>query len=350
VAGGGYGPLCRLFGLVSDHLYAVEVVVADRRGQVRGVVATREEDDPNRDLWWAHTGGGCGAFGVVTRFWFRSPGATRDTEPDRMLPAPPATALTFTGEWSWEGMDHERFARMVRNHGRWAERHAGAGDKAAALYAEFALTRRAAGAHRLRGQVAAEHGGDRRLLHEFIGAISAGTSRPATLTVRRLPWLTAALHGSGEPAGDGHGHTTTESAFLRRRFTDRQIGVLHRHLTRTDTGVVAGRVAVNTYGGAVNTPSPGDTATAHRDSVLNVSHLASWEKPEQAPEYLSWIRECHRDLFARTGGDSALVPCPDTDPAGPDLCFRQNAARLRRVKARWDPRDVFRHALSPAPE
>lgn len=76
VSGGGYGMLSRAHGLVVDHLYAVEVVVVDARGRVRTVVATRERDDPNRDLWWAHTGGGgnfgYGAASVVTA---RRPGA-----------------------------------------------------------------------------------------------------------------------------------------------------------------------------------------------------------------------------------------------------------------------------------
>ncbi len=54
--------------------YAVEVVVVDEAKTARRVVATREADDPNRELWWAHTGGGGGNFGVVTRYWFRSQG------------------------------------------------------------------------------------------------------------------------------------------------------------------------------------------------------------------------------------------------------------------------------------
>ncbi|MBA0050216.1 FAD-binding protein [Streptomyces sp. AJS327] len=362
VPGGGYGPLCRLFGLVSDYLYAVEVVVVDREGAARAVVATRDRDDPNRDLWWAHTGGGGGNFGVVTRFWFRAPDASADTEPSHMLPEPPSTALTFTGEWSWKGMDEGDFTRLVRNHGRWAERNASPRDRTAALYAELALTRRAAGTHMLIGQVTAPGGEARRMLNDFVGALSAGTARPSSLEVRRLPWLTAALNGSGEPVGDWH--VKIKSAFLRRRFTDRQISTLYRHLTRTDTSVVAGSVAINTYGGAVNKRSSTATAMPHRDAVLKTAYFASWQRPEQAKEYLAWVRECYRDTFAETGGvpvpgrtaDGAFINYPDVDLADErwntsdtswlTLYYKQNAPRLRRVKERWDPRGVFRHTLS----
>jgi aclacinomycin oxidase len=73
VVGGAFGFLCRQLGLAADYLYAVEVVTVDERGRASSVVATRETSDPHRDLWWAHTGGGGGNFGVVTRYWFRSP-------------------------------------------------------------------------------------------------------------------------------------------------------------------------------------------------------------------------------------------------------------------------------------
>src|SRR3989442_6982063 len=73
VAGGAFGFLCRQLGLAAGYLYAVELVTVDDGGRASRVVATRETSDPNRDLWWAHTGGGAGNFGVVTQYWFRSP-------------------------------------------------------------------------------------------------------------------------------------------------------------------------------------------------------------------------------------------------------------------------------------
>lgn len=73
VMGGGHSFLSREHGMLVDHLYAVEVVVVDASGTARSVIATSEPSDPNRELWWAHTGGGPGNFGIVTRYWFRSP-------------------------------------------------------------------------------------------------------------------------------------------------------------------------------------------------------------------------------------------------------------------------------------
>jgi aclacinomycin oxidase len=77
----------------------------------------------------------------------------------------------------------------------------------------------------------------------------------------------------------------------------------------------------------------------------------------------------YRDLFAESGGvpvpgdayDGALINHPDADLADPAwnrsgvpwpvLYYQDNYPRLQRVKAQWDPRNVFRHALSirPAP-
>src|SRR4051812_4280138 len=75
VVGGAFGFLCRQLGLAADYLHGVEVVVVDAGGRAQSVIATSDAGDPNRELWWAHTGGGGGNFGIVTRYWLRSPGA-----------------------------------------------------------------------------------------------------------------------------------------------------------------------------------------------------------------------------------------------------------------------------------
>src|SRR5258705_3288389 len=76
VVGGAFGFLCRQLGLAADYLHAVEVVTVDNDGRARSIVASRDAKDPNRELWWAHTGGGGGNFGIVARYWLRSPDAS----------------------------------------------------------------------------------------------------------------------------------------------------------------------------------------------------------------------------------------------------------------------------------
>ncbi|WP_326560149.1 FAD-binding oxidoreductase [Micromonospora sp. NBC_01796] len=362
VQGGGYGPLCRLLGLVVDYLYAVEVVVVDRDGTARSVVATREPSDPNRELWWAHTGGGGGNFGVVTRYWFRTPGA-RGTDPTRLLPQPPASVLTFEMEWSWEGLGPDAFARLVGNHGRWFERHSGPGTPYAGLYSELLLFRRQSGRILMLGQVAGANA--ERLLDEHVAALSAGFAPPSARTQQRLPWLASALRGPGEDPG--RWRLKTKAGYLRRRLTDRQVDVVHRHLTRDDYDIVGGTLSLNSYGGQINAVAPDATAAAQRDSILKLFYLVAWADPKDEARHLRWIREFYRDMYADTGGvpvpgpvnDGSFVNYPDTDLADPGwntsgvpwhaLYYKENYPRLRRVKARWDPRDVFHHTLSVRP-
>ena len=125
IAGGAFGFICRRHGLAVDHLYAVEVVVVDAEGTAGAVVATREPDDPNHELWWAHTGGGAGNFGVLTRCWFRSPNALGD-DPESLLPRAPSSVLVFRVEWKWDDIDEASFATLANNYGEWAERNADA--------------------------------------------------------------------------------------------------------------------------------------------------------------------------------------------------------------------------------
>src|SRR5678816_841041 len=132
VVGGAFGFLCRQLGLAADYLYGVEVVTVNESGRASSVIATREASDPNRELWWAHTGAGGGNFGIVTRYWFRTPDASGD-DPVTLLPRAPQSISTFKAEWNWSDIDRSSFERLLRNHGRWSEQHSGAGSPYASL-------------------------------------------------------------------------------------------------------------------------------------------------------------------------------------------------------------------------
>ncbi|TQJ01529.1 FAD/FMN-containing dehydrogenase [Amycolatopsis cihanbeyliensis] len=370
IQGGGYGPLSRSQGSVVDYLHAVEVVVVDRRGRAHTVVATRDPRDPWHDLWWAHTGGGGGNFGVVTRYWFRAPDA-RGTDPTRLLPAPPARVRGGALLWRWRDMPRESFRKLLRNHGEWHERHSAPDSPYADLFASLQAGTRtdenAPGSIVLACQVDDTKPGSAQRLRDALIAIS-GDVGGTPLISEPEPWLTATRRGvrfTSEEAGRYKG----KAAYLRRRFTDAQIETAYARLIDPEPRSAGALLWLLSYGGAVNAVPPAATAVPQRDSILKVIYLNSWTGTTEADEAanLAWIRRFYREMYADTGGvpvpnevnDGSYVNYPDIDLADPEwntsgvpwhaLYYKDNYERLQRVKARWDPRNVFHHALSVRP-
>jgi aclacinomycin oxidase len=363
VAGGAFGFLCRQLGLAADYLYGVEVVTVDAAGRARAVVATREATDPHRDLWWAFTGAGGGNLGVVTRYWFRSPGASGD-DPAKLLPRAPASITTFRAEWSWTDIDQPRFRRLLRNHGAWSEQTSAPDSPFASLWSLLLVHRKQLGKIFIRGLSTSAAGAQ---IDEFLAAVCDGVGTPGAVDRATMPWLDFALNPFPDlfaPPPPGGVSTKVKDALLRRRFDDRQIDVAYDYLTRDDFDVMGGALGFATYGGQVNAVPEGATASAQRDAILDMACNAGWLDPKDEAANLGWVRGFYRELFADSGGvpvpgdayAGAFINHPDTDLADPSLntsgvpwhrlYFRDGYPRLQRIKARWDPGDVFRHALS----
>jgi hypothetical protein len=363
VAGAGYGQLSRLHGLIVDHLYAVEVVVVDRHRRARAVTATRDPDDPNRDLWWAHTGGGGGSFGVVTRYWFRSPGAV-GTNPSRLLPAPPAQVWIHRVQWPWEGMTEQGLAALLRNYGTWHERNSAGDSPYAGLFARLELTTRPTGPLYMIMQIDAGLPDAERLMNDFVASVDDGVAAPMEVTDRRrLPWLHS-TGWSGLWVSSPTERFKHKSSYQRKGFSDFQIGAFYRSLSETDHVHVGFAVSIASYGAKVNTVPPGATAQPHRDSVLKLLWGTSWSEAADDERHLRWHREFYRAVHADTGGvpvsneltDGCFINYADVDLGDPrwntsavpwsQLYFKDNYPRLQAVKARWDPGDIFRHTQS----
>jgi aclacinomycin oxidase len=366
VLGGAFGFFCRQHGLAADHLYGVELVVVDETGTARSVVATLEPSDPNRELWWAHTGGGGGNFGVVTRYWFRSPG-TSGTDASALLPRAPDSVLVRRVSWNWEDVNRRSFTGLLGNFGQWCERNGGTDSRYATLCSTLFLFRRESGKLELKALSTSSEA--ERLLEEHLSAVTDGVEAQPTSNIERLPWLGFALDPFPElfkPVAGG-ALFKGKDAFLRRRFTDRQVEVAYDYLTRTDHDVPGGMLGLVTYGGKVNSVAPDATASAQRDSVLSSSYSAGWGDPQDEPRCLAWVRAFYREMFADSGGapvpgevcDGAMINHPDVDLADPELnrsgvpwhtlYYKENYPRLQRIKSRWDPLNVFHHALSIGP-
>jgi hypothetical protein len=364
VVGGAFGFFCREFGLAADHLYAVEVVTVDKNGRANSVVATREKSDPNRELWWAHTGGGGGNFGIVTRYWFRSANAAGD-DPAKLLPRAPKSITTFKAEWNWSDISEASFLRLLQNHGEWCEQNGDADSPNASLTTLLEIHRKQFGKIIVRGASTAGDAAERQW-DDQLASLSAGIPASGAREVDTMSWLDFVLNPWPElfTMPPGGASMKGKDALIKKRFTDRQIGVVYDYLTRTDHDVMGGMFGLATYGGRVNTVASDATASAQRGSILDTACNAGWLEQQDEAKNLKWVRDFYRELFADTGGvpvpgdayDGALINHPDVDLADPKLntsgvpwstiYYQKNYARLQKVKARWDPRDVFHHALS----
>lgn len=360
-AGGGYGSLSRRFGLVADHLHAVEVVVADRAGRARRVTATADPRDENHDLWWAHTGGGGGSFGVVTRYWLRSPEARGD-DPRTLLPRPPIGVRICELTWQWDGMTPETFARIADNFGHWhAREDSRPGSPYAGMSASLALHHSEGGAITVSASVDGSLAGVDDLLDRYVQAITRDVGLPHADTRYPSPWLRTALYNAST---FGAVEFKSKASLLRRPWSPRQVARIYEFLTTGGGERWSTAVYLGLFGGRINAMASGARAMPHRDANFVAIYESLWGDPAGRDDQLAYMRALYRDLHADTGG----VPVPSDNNAGayinyPDvdlahsawntsgvpwhtLYFRDNYRRLQRAKARWDPGDVFRHALS----
>lgn len=324
--GGGIGVLSRAWGLTCDDLIAAQVVTAD--GQVRDCDATRDAD-----LFWALRGGGGGSFGVVTSLTLRTHAVGN-------------LALGFL-TWPWD-----RAAAVVAAWQTWMSR---APD---ALWSTLHLDTVNGGAA---VAIHAVHVGTAGEINAQLDGLVALAGTPdyresGSRTYRDVMLLEAGCLGSSVARCHLKG-TTAEGQLSRDTFVAKSV-VAMRALSsdairalvdavesapgRSDVGYAG--VLLDSLGGAVSRVAPSDTAFVHRDAFAVAQLYGSWDSA--APATVSdgttaWVRQLHATLRPVVG-PGAYVNYADPDLTDwEDAYWGANYARLRQVKAKYDPDRVF---------
>lgn len=362
VPGAGFGTLCRKHGLIADHLYGAEVVVVDESGQARIVVATREASDPDRGLWWAHTGGGGGSFGIVTRYLFRSPDA-EGAGPAGLLPSPWRSVLTKTLIWPWASLTEPDFTRIVNNHGAWHAENSAPGTEYSTLYSEFGMASHIAGGIELVALIDATVPNAEALMDSYVAAVTAGVSATMFTKASTANWLTTILSEPFPSAPPENNRIKSKGACLRQPFSADQVATMYKYLSDPNFKA-AGAMVIYSLGGQVSAVASDATAVAQRDSILRTLQITAWANPALDDEAIAWTRAFYQEMYAATGGvpvpnaatDGSYINFPDADLADPTwntsgvpwhtLYFKDNYPRLQQIKAAYDPGNVFRHPLS----
>ncbi|MNT08142.1 Berberine and berberine like protein [compost metagenome] len=130
---------------------------------------------------------------------------------------------------------------------------------------------------------------------------------------------------------------------------------------------------VDSYGGAINRPERlRDTAVHQRESVMKLQYQTYWTHADQDAIHLRWMADFYRDVYADPDDASAAsgvagtpypgdryqgcyINYPDRDMLAhdfwPQLYYGKGELYpfLQQVKRRYDPNNVFHHAMSVRP-
>lgn len=354
ISGGGYGLLSRLYGVTVDHLWGVEVVTAS--GEVKLGHRDAKSDTDEYKLWWAHTGGGGGNFGLVTRFLLRSndkDDAEIHTAAD-CLPKAPARVELLNLKFPWL-KNNDWLRHLTSRYATWCQDNA--------LTTEDTATDRIFGLYRVKtpGSVAENHAlhltvqvaqladneKDQKLtqkvLDEFrrdIGVEAAkeewrkhapeGATGVVDLT-EDLPWLEATQILSG---GDWENRAKQKSAYHLELTKDHRTAMLdnfeeHGLEGRGDRRGGQGALAqLDTYGGAINRTESMETAYSHRDSSIKIQYQSYWHDAGDDHAHLTWLNDAYSKIYQseQNGGFPQAAhefSSTETDPDMPntDGCF-----------------------------
>jgi len=119
---------------------------------------------------------------------------------------------------------------------------------------------------------------------------------------------------------------------------------MRQFLEKAKPGSPAGFFFLN-WGGAVSRIPPEATAFFWRKAKFYVEWNSSWIKRSEAAKNIALVRDTRRKLQPFIVGSYINVPDQGIKNSGP-VYYGANYPRLRRVKAKYDPENVFRFPQS----
>jgi FAD/FMN-containing dehydrogenase len=306
--GGGFGYLARRFGWAVDNLEEVEIVTAD--GQIR--VANRDRD---ADLFWAIRGGS-GNFGIVTRFTFR----LHEVGP------------TVTGGLVlWDVARAEEILDAYADITRAAPRELSVG--AAVLTAPPAPFVPAEWhGKKAMGIVVCHSGASPERDLEPIRALGD----PIVDLIGPLPYTAQqSLMDDMDPKGL---HQYWKAEFLAELSPAYLAAFREQALKATSWHSYS---VIFHIGGALNERAPDDGAVGNRDAQFVSGFSGVWV-PGETPDQTAWVQEAWAAIRPFSTGNYVNFQLAEDDEERLAAAYGANYERLRRVKASYDPENLFR--------
>ncbi|MBT6682117.1 MAG: FAD-binding oxidoreductase, partial [Chloroflexi bacterium] len=308
--GGGLGWLMGKHGLTCDNVISVDLVTPN------GELITASANE-HPDLYWALRGGG-GNFGVVTSFQFQ----LHEVGPQvigGMIIHPMANArdlMRFYRDMTADPPDElELYMALMTSPD---------GDPVAAIMTGY------------NGDPAA---GEKVIkpIREF-GSPLADMIQPMPYGARQHMLDDFAPHGP---------RRYWKSGFLPE-LSDDVIDVFVKHASNLISPMTG--IPIFNMHGAATRVDPGATAFGHRKHQWDIDIVSQWLDPADDERQTEWTRRFWSDLEPFAGDTIYVNHISGDEPSRIETAFGSNYARLREVKGKYDPENVFKlnHNIPPA--
>jgi FAD/FMN-containing dehydrogenase len=316
--GGGIGFSSRKLGLTCDRLTEAELITAD------GKLVTCNKRE-NSDLFWALRGGGGGNFGISTSYKF--------------VTHPVSDVTLYSLEWDWSdaakvfaafqevmaGAPEDFSARL--GMGRPGKPNGKPGPQTINALGQF-------------------FGPKADLVALLDPALTV--AKPKTqLIARRTFWQAKNYFFATTPIG----YYETKSAYAHQPLSGHGIETLINSIDRwpgSTNGDGAG-MAMFLSGGAINRVPADATAFVHRSDFAVIALETTWTKEDPSSvskRGLDWIEGMYDALRPDVSSFAYQNFIDRAQPNWQHAYYGSNFARLKEIKRRHDPDDVFKFKQS----
>lgn len=306
--GGGLGHLTRKCGLTIDNLLSVDMVLAD--GQF--VTASAEEND---DLFWAVRGGG-GNFGVVTSFLFK---------------LHPISTIVG-GPTLWELEQAPEVMRWYRDF---------IVDAPEYLNGFFAFLTVPPGPpfpeelllKKMCGIVWCYTGPEEEVDEVFAPVLEVGT--PALHGVHAMPYpaLQSAFDALYPPGVQWY----WKADFI----TDLSDEAIEQHMRYAEAPTLQSTMHLYPINGAAHRVGPNDTPWSYREATWGMVIAGVDPDPANKEVITGWARDYWEALHPHSAGGAYVNMMMEEGQERVKASYRDNYERLARIKARYDPNNLF---------
>jgi FAD/FMN-containing dehydrogenase len=313
--GGGEGWVRRKYGLTIDSLLSARVVCAD--GTVKTASAASEPD-----LFWALRGGG-GNFGVVTSFEFQT--------------HPLGPIVAFDGVF-YPAADAAAILP------RWRDYCKSAPDEVTSVAVAITMPAAPELPEPIHNQACL-----------VIGGVYAGSPEEGMKIMNPLRQLGSPLADISQPMPFSAVQTAFDPFFPMGKYQSYWKAQNLADLPDNAIQIIAARanqrpspltlVVTFQMGGAINRVGAADTAYGERSASWMSSIDGNWESPSDNAANVAWVRESFDQIAPFSTGTTYTNFTGQADEAASALtakAYGGNLDRLRRIKAKYDPDNLFR--------